>query len=303
MLGTSALYLKLKEHGISCNEFVSMSNYTSMRVGGIASITAYVHNAEELITAIKEAKNHYVKHTVIGNGSNVIFSDNGFDGLVIITNEMKSCSVEGNIIKADCGASIAHVAIAAQKAGLTGLEFAYGIPGTIGGSVYMNAGAFGESMSDVVVSSICYDPQNNCIKKLDYDDHQFAYRESIYSKNSNLIILAVMINLKIGNMAGIITKMNQNLRKRKETQPLEYPSAGSIFKRPVGYYAGELIEKSGLKGYRIGDAEVSQKHAGFIINRGNATATDVINLIQHVKKTVFENYGVNLECEVQYIEN
>lgn len=302
MFRTSALYSRLKAFNIPCSEIIAMSNYTSMQVGGIASIVATVRNAEELITAIREAKNHYIKYVVVGNGSNVVFSDKGFDGLVILTGGMKNFSVEGNIIKADCGASISRVAIAAQKAGLSGLEFAYGIPGTVGGGVFMNAGAFGGNMSDVVISSICYDTRNDCIRKIDLNEHEFEYRESIYSKNSHLIILAVMMELVPGQMNEIISKMNQNVRARKEKQPLEFPSAGSVFKRPLGYYAGEMIEKCGLKGYRIGGAEVSEKHAGFIINRGDATASDVMNLVEHIKNTVFNEYGVELECEIKFIE-
>ena len=154
MFRTSALYSRLKALNIPCSEIIAMSNYTSMQVGGIASLIATVRNAEELITTIREAKNHYIKYVIIGNGSNVIFDDKGFDGLVIITSNMKNYTVEGNIIKADCGASISRLAIAAQKAELSGLEFAYGIPGTVGGGLFMNAGAFGGDMSDVVVSSL-----------------------------------------------------------------------------------------------------------------------------------------------------
>ncbi len=302
MLRTTTLYTRLKALNIPCSEILSMSNHTSMQVGGIASVVAFVRNAEELINAIKEARNQYIKYVVIGNGSNVVFSEKGFDGLVIITNNMKSFSVEDNIIKADCGASISKLAIAAQKAELTGLEFAYGIPGTVGGGLFMNAGAFGGNVSDVVVSSICYDTKKDVIRKIDLDEHEFNYRESIYSKNPHLIILAVMMELKKGKMADIISAMNQNVRARKEKQPLEFPSAGSVFKRPVGHYAGALIENCGLKGYRIGGAEVSEKHAGFIINRGDATADDVMALVEHIKATVSENYGVELECEIRYIE-
>ena len=302
MLRTSTLYTRLKAFNIPCSEILSMSNHTSMQVGGIASLVAFVRNAEELVRAIKEAKDQYIKYIVIGNGTNVVFSDNGFDGLVIITSNMKNFSIDGNIIKADCGASITKIALEAQKAELTGLEFAYGIPGTVGGALYMNAGAYGGEISDVVVSSICYDTQRDCIRKIDLDEHEFKYRESIYSKNSNLIVLAVMMELKKGNMSEIIGKMNQNGRARKEKQPLGVPSAGSVFKRPVGHYAGELIEKSGLKGFSIGGAEVSEKHAGFIINRGDATSDDVMSLVKHIKATVYENYGVELECEIKFIE-
>ena len=300
MLRTSTLYSRLKALDIPAREIVSMANHTTMQVGGIAPVVAFVRNAQELITAVREAKNNGVKYAIIGNGSNSIFSDNGFDGLVIVTTEMKKFSVDDTVIKADCGASLTRLAVTAQRASLTGLEFAYGIPGSIGGGVYMNAGAFDQSLSDVVVSSICYDVQNDSIRKIDREEHAFRYRESIYTNNPNYIILAVMMELKKGKMEDIVGKMNENIRARKEKQPLEFPSAGSVFKRPVGFYAGELIEKSGLKGFRIGGAEVSEKHAGFIINRGGATADDVMRLISHVKTTVFLNYSVKLECEVKY---
>lgn len=300
MLRTSTLYARLKALDIPCKEIVAMSNHTTMQVGGIAPVVAFVRNAEEMVTAVREAKNNGVKYAIIGNGSNAIFSDNGYDGLVIVTTEMKKFSVEGNLIKADCGASLTRLAVAAQRASLTGFEFAYGIPGTVGGGVYMNAGAFDGSLSDVVVSSICYDAKNDVIRKIDREEHAFRYRESIYTHNPDYIILAVMLELKAGQMEDIVKKMNENIRTRKEKQPLEYPSAGSIFKRPVGFYAGELIEKCGLKGYRIGGAEVSEKHAGFIVNRGGATADDVMRLISHIKTKVFLDYSVELECEVEY---
>lgn len=286
---------------VPCRELVSMSSYTTMQVGGVASLVAFVRSAEELITAVREAKNMQVRFAILGNGSNVIFSDEGFDGLVIITSGMKSHSIDGNIIKADCGASLTRLSAEAQKAGLSGLEFAYGIPGTLGGGVFMNAGAYGGSMSDVVVSSICLDTQNDTIRKIDLDEHEFAYRHSIYTKNPHLVILAAMLKLDPGNPAEIAAQMNEHIRSRKEKQPLEFPSAGSVFKRPVGYYAGELIEKSGLKGYRIGGAEVSQKHAGFIVNRGGATASDVLHLVEHIKNTVYRNYEIELDSEIRYI--
>ncbi|MBE6662599.1 MAG: UDP-N-acetylmuramate dehydrogenase [Ruminococcaceae bacterium] len=300
MMRTSTLYARLKALDIPCREIVSMSNYTTMQVGGIAPVVAFVRNAEEMVTAVREAKNNGVKYAVIGNGSNTLFADDGYDGLVIVTTDMKKHSVEGNIIKADCGASLTRLAVAAQRASLTGLEFAYGIPGTVGGGVYMNAGAFGGSLSDVVVSSICYDAKNDVIRKFDREEHAFRYRESVYTHNPEYIILAIMLELKTGKMEEIVEKMNTNIRSRKEKQPLEYPSAGSVFKRPVGFYAGELIEQCGLKGYRIGGAEVSEKHAGFIINRGGATAEDVMRLIGHIKTKVFLEHSVELECEVEY---
>lgn len=280
-----------------------MSDHTTMRVGGIASLVAYVTSAEQLIKAIQEAKNQQIRFAVIGNGSNVIFSDDGFDGLVVITTGMKSHSFEGNILKADCGASITRLALEAQREGLSGLEFAYGIPGTVGGGVYMNAGAYGGSLSDVVVSSICFDTKNDTIRRIDLEEHAFSYRHSIYTQNSHLVILAAMIQLERGNPEEIAAQMNQHIRSRKEKQPLEYPSAGSVFKRPLGYYAGELIENCGLKGFRIGGAEVSEKHAGFIINRGGATANDVKRLVNHIQNTVSQQYSVDLDCEIKFIES
>lgn len=302
MLRTATLYARLKALNVPCREIVSLSNHTTMQVGGIAPVVAYVRSAEEMIIAIREAKNNGVRYTVIGNGSNVIFSDDGFEGLVIVTTDMKKISVEGNLIKADCGASLTRLAVAAQRASLTGLEFAYGIPGTVGGGVFMNAGAFGGSLSDVVISSVCYDAKNDSIRKIDREEHAFHYRESIYMQNPDYIILGVLLELKAGKIEDIVAQMNENIRTRKEKQPIEYPSAGSVFKRPVGFYAGELIENCGLKGYRIGGAEVSEKHAGFIVNRGGATAEDVMRLISHVKTKVFLEYSVELECEVRYVE-
>jgi UDP-N-acetylmuramate dehydrogenase len=301
MFNTSTLYARLKAMDIPCREMVAMSHYTTMQVGGLASLVAFVRSAKELITAVEEAKKNNVRFVVIGNGSNVIFADEGFQGLVIVTSEMKSYSFEGSVIKADCGASLTKVAADAQRAGLTGLEFAYGIPGTVGGGVFMNAGAYGGSLSDVVVSSICFDTQNNTIRKIDGNEHEFTYRHSIYTRNPNLVILAAMLQLAPGERNEIAATMNEHVRARKEKQPLEYPSAGSIFKRPIGYYAGELIENCGLKGFRIGGAEVSEKHAGFIVNRGGASADDVMRLVQHIQNEIARAYGVNLECEIRYI--
>lgn len=301
MINDSTLYTKLVEQGIPCLQSVSMAEYTTMRVGGMASLLSAVTSAEQLIKAVRMAQEHNVRFAVIGNGSNVVFSDDGFSGLVIVTTGMKSFSIENTVIKADCGVSVTRLAAEAQRAGLSGLEFAYGIPGTVGGGVYMNAGAYGGSLSDVVVSSICFDTEKQTIRKIDLEEHEFSYRHSIYTQNSNLVILAAMLELTHGDKNEIAEQMNAHLRSRKEKQPLELPSAGSVFKRPIGYYAGELIEKSGLKGYRIGGAEVSEKHAGFIVNRGGATADDVKRLVEHIKHTVYQNYGVELDCEIKFI--
>lgn len=301
MTNISSLLANLKAHDIPCLENQCMAKYTTMQVGGNAALVSPVRSAAELITAVKTARKEQVPFTVIGNGSNVIFCDEGFEGLVILTTEMKSYSIEGSTIKADCGASLTRLAVEAQKAGLTGLEFAYGIPGTLGGGVYMNAGAYGGSLSDVIVRSICFDTQNDTIRQIDFDEHEFTYRHSIYTKNPNLIILAAMLQLTPGDKEQIAATMSENARSRKEKQPLNYPSAGSVFKRPLGHYAGQLIDECGLKGYRIGGAEVSEKHAGFIVNRGGATAEDIKRLVEHIRSVIKREYEIDLECEIRFI--
>ena len=301
MTNISSLLANLKAHDIPCLENQCMAKYTTMQVGGNAALVSPVRSAAELITAVKTARKEQVPFTVIGNGSNVIFCDEGFEGLVILTTEMKSYSIEGSTIKADCGASLTRLAVEAQKAGLTGLEFAYGIPGTLGGGVYMNAGAYGGSLSDVIVRSICFDTQNDTIRQIDFDEHEFTYRHSIYTKNPNLIILAAMLQLTPEDKEQIAATMSENARSRKEKQPLNYPSAGSVFKRPLGHYAGQLIDECGLKGYRIGGAEVSEKHAGFIVNRGGATAEDIKRLVEHIRSVIKREYEIDLECEIRFI--
>lgn len=318
----NALYEAFHESGIECKRNEPMASHTSFDIGGEAALTVWPASRAQLVQVLSfwRSLGEKCPLCVLGKGSNILFPDHGFHGLVVITTRAKRVVFEEDEapdrevfrrehlycqVYAECGASLTALAYTCGYSGraLSGLEFAYGIPGTVGGGLFMNAGAFGGNISDVVVSSICYDPTNDCIRKIDLDEHEFKYRESIYSKNPHLIILAVMLELAPGRKSDIISQMNKNVRTRKEKQPLEYPSAGSVFKRPVGYYAGEMIEKSGLKGYRIGGAEVSEKHAGFIINRGNATADDVMSLIDHIKKTVYDNYEVELECEVRYIEN
>ena len=294
----------ISSKGIICRLNEPMSEHTTFKIGGPADLFIEPKSEEEAAEAVSICRENNVSITVIGNGSNLLVSDDGIEGAVIcFGREFSKITVEDTKIYAESGAMLSHVCIAAGDNGLTGLEFAFGIPGAVGGAVFMNAGAYGGNISDVVVSSLCYDTRTDCIRKIDLEEHEFKYRESIYSKNPHLIILAVMMELVPGKNADIIAEMNKNVRARKEKQPLEFPSAGSVFKRPLGHYAGEMIEKSGLKGFRIGGAEVSEKHAGFIINRGTATSKDVLDLIEHIKKTVYENYEVELECEVRFIGN
>ena len=279
-----------------------LSEHSTFRIGGRAALALLPRSCEEMISAIKLAKSSGEKYAVIGNGSNILFSDAGYDGIIILTEKMTRFSVKENRISAGCGLSFTRLAVIAKDSYLTGLEFAYGIPGTVGGAVYMNAGAYGGETRDVLDSAIVFNSADGSVKEYKNSDCGFDYRASVFSKNDDLTVLSADFVLKSGNQSEIVDKMSDLMSRRKEKQPLEYPNAGSTFKRPEGYFAGKLIEDSGLKGYRIGGAVVSPKHAGFIVNAGGATADDVLCLIDHIKETVFRNYGVMLECEIKYID-
>lgn len=267
---------------------------STMRTGGKVARVCRPASEAELIAALKQTEGPF---TVLGNGSNVIFSSAGYSGTVLLTEGLNTLvETESGFI---CGAGLSLSAVAAHAAsrGLSGLEFAYGIPGTVGGGVYMNAGAYGGEMKDVVKSVRCADRSGEVIS-LSAEDAALAYRESVFMR-SELYILSAELVLKSGVAAEINAKMAENMAKRRLKQPLEFPSCGSVFKRPAGHFAGALIEQCGLKGLSVGGAQVSEKHAGFIINRGGATGDDVIALIRRVQSTVFEKTGVRLETEVK----
>lgn len=267
---------------------------STMRTGGKVARVCRPASEAELIAALKQTEGPF---TVLGNGSNVIFSSAGYSGTVLLTEGLNTLvETESGFI---CGAGLSLSAVAAHAAsrGLSGLEFAYGIPGTVGGGVYMNAGAYGGEMKDVVKSIRCADRSGEVIS-LSAEDAALAYRESVFMR-SELYILSAELVLKSGVAAEINAKMAENMAKRRLKQPLEFPSCGSVFKRPAGHFAGALIEQCGLKGLSVGGAQVSEKHAGFIINRGGATGDDVIALIRRVQSTVFEKTGVRLETEVK----
>ena len=232
----------------------------------------------------------------MGNGSNLLVSDGGIEGAVISLSGINGISYDGEKITCGAGAMLSSVCLKALSLSLTGLEFAYGIPGTAGGALYMNAGAYGGQMADVIESAECLTASGE-IKTLKKEDMRLGYRSSVFKKGG-LIIISLTLALKKGDKAEIKAEMDELLNRRKQKQPLEYPSAGSTFKRPEGYFAGALIEKNGLKGLTVGGAQVSEKHAGFVINRGGATAADVKALIGKIQKKVFENDGVMLEPEV-----
>ena len=280
---------------------VPLSSLCTFKIGGPAEVVVRPTTREELVLSVAEAIECGVPYLVIGNGSNLLFDDAGFCGAVIVTNGMRSLSFDGETVFADCGVPMTALSLRAQGLGLSGLEFAYGIPGCVGGAVTMNAGAYGGQISDVLVSSEYYDPHKKERIVLDAAGHEYGYRESFYINNPELIVLGATLKLTPCSADDVKSKCDENMSARREKQPLEYPSAGSVFKRPPGYFAAKLIQDAGLKGRRVGDAEVSEKHSGFIINRGNATSKDVLELIEIIKTTVYEKFGVCLECEIRHI--
>ncbi len=292
---------KLLANGIEAKENYSLKNSISFRVDSIAALALFPDTSEKFVLAVKMLKDNGIRAEIIGNGSNLFFANEYFDGAVILTKNMKRVSVEGNSMRADAGAFITSLAALAAKESLSGLEFAYGIPATVGGAVYMNAGAYGGVISDVLLESVCYDVNKDKILKMTLSEHGFDYRKSVYM-SGGLVCLEATFLLSFGNRETIEEKMRENMRSRKEKQPLELPSAGSYFKRPEGLFSAKLIDDCGLKGFSVGDAEVSKKHAGFIVNKGNATARDILALEDEVRRHVFDRFGVTLEREVRVIK-
>ena len=278
-----------------------LSRASSFRIGGLADVAVFPKDERELSFSISEIKKQGIRFDIIGRGSNVLFADEGYRGVLIFTKNMNQMICYGTKISAMCGVSLSALAILARDNSLSGLEFAFGIPGSVGGSVAMNAGAFGGDMKSVVVSTRALNAHTGEIISIVGDENKFDYRRSIYIENKNLICLSAEFELKMRDAEEIVAIMRQNSTVRRDKQPLELPSCGSFFKRPEGFFAGKLIEDCGLKGFSVGGAQVSLKHAGFIVNTGGATANDVIKLGETVEKIVFEKFGVKLEREVKYI--
>ena len=281
----------------------SMKGHTTLKIGGDAAYFVSVFDRDELLELMKYINQNSVPYFLLGNGSNILVSDNGFDGVVItLDGEFKEMSVSGTRITAGAGAFLSQISRTALEHSLTGVEFASGIPGTLGGALVMNAGAYGGEMKQIV-KTVCVlekDKTGYEIKSYTVDDMKFAYRYSI-AKERELIFLSAEMALTKGEASKIKETMEELNRQRREKQPLEYPSAGSTFKRPEGYFAGKLISDAGLKGYSVGGAQVSEKHAGFCINKGNATAADFERLMQDVIKKVKEETGVVLEPEIEKV--
>lgn len=278
-----------------------MSKHTTFRVGGAADVFVRIASEGQLKVLIPELVKSEIPYYVIGKGSNLLVGDKGFRGVVIQLDEaFENIKVNNNIVTACAGASMAKIAKTALQNSLTGFEFAAGIPGCVGGGVIMNAGAYDGEMKDVVskVRVLCKDGN---VREYTNEEMSFGYRFSALKNKPEYIVLEVEIILEPGNEEEILAKMQDLAKRRKDKQPLEYPSAGSTFKRPEGYFAGKLIGDAGLSGYSVGDAEVSEKHNGFVINRGNATAADVRTLIETIQCKVYEQFGVNLEREVIYL--
>lgn len=284
--------------GCEARQNEPMSKHTSFKIGGNADAYIKVNNLSKLSTILKECQDSNVDYMILGNGSNLLVSDDGIRGAVIrLDGDFRKITlVDDTTIFCGAGATLAYLCKFALNCGLSGLEFAWGIPGTVGGAVFMNAGAYDGEMKDVVHSVSNISPSGE-IGRIEKDDLNFGYRTSVY-RNNNMIITGVTLKLKKSNPDEIRAKMDDYMSRRSTKQPLEYPSAGSVFKRPEGNFAGALIEQCGLKGKLCGGAQVSEKHAGFIINKSNATAKDVRDLISQIQKTVSDKTGYNLECEL-----
>ena len=278
-----------------------LSRHSSFRIGGPARRMAFPADLDQLRRLTDLGRDCGGRPLILGNGTNVLFPDEGLDRLVISTRDLCEVRREGETeLRADAGATLARLAVFAQQNGLAGLEFAHGIPGSVGGAVCMNAGAYGGEMKDVVVCADVYFPGEG-VRTLSVEELDLGYRHSLMTDCPDAVVLSTVFRTEPGDAAQIKAKMEELMARRKASQPLEYPSAGSTFKRPVGYFAGKLIQDAGLKGLTVGGAQVSQKHAGFIINKGGATCADVAELIRQVQQRVMEDAGVALEPEVRII--
>ena len=277
-----------------------LARHTTFEIGGPADVMVFPETPAALAEVVRTARENGLDWLVLGRGSNMLVADSGIRGVVIATDRLRTLTVEGSRVTASCGWSLINVSKACAELGLSGLEFASGIPGSIGGAAYMNAGAYDGEMKDVITSVTVLD-ENGDIREIPASEMRFSYRHSRL-KDEPLICLAVTMQLAFADKREILAKISDLTERRTSRQPLELASAGSTFKRPAGNYASALVDQCGLKGLSVGGAEVSRKHAGFIINRGGATAADVRQLIAEVQRIVREKTGYTLECEIKYIE-
>ena len=280
---------------------VPLNEYTTYRVGGIGRALVIVDNQECLIKLVHFLEEKNIRWKILGNGSNLIFQDGFYDGVLISLSNLNQMEIDGTEIMVEAGYPLPKLAMKAAKASLTGLEFAAGIPGTVGGALFMNAGAYKSDMGYIVKQVTVITPDLK-IKELSNSEMEFHYRTSYLKKNSGYIVLKAVIELKKGNKNEIMDIISDRKKRRLESQPLEYPSAGSVFRNPTNLFAGKLIEDIGYKGHQIGDACVSLKHANFIINKGHATGKDIISLIDEIKDKVEEKYGIELVLEQEIVK-
>ena len=278
----------------------NLQNHSTFHIGGPADVLLLPASIADFLQILQTVFALNIPYKIIGNGSNILFHDAGFRGVMIKTTAFTRVSASGHVIQAECGASLAKCARYAKEMSLTGFERLFGIPGTVGGALAMNAGAFGTEIADLLYSATVFDVKTQEVKKLSREELDFGYRSSAIS-DRDYILLCAEFALEPGDSAAILEEMNICAEKRRRSQPCNFPSAGSIFKRPPNDYAGRLIEAAGLKGMRIGDAEVSEKHAGFIVNCGHASAKDVCELIALVQERVRETSDVLLACEIEIL--
>ena len=287
----------LKALGADCICGEKLSSHTTFRIGGDASLFVSPADEDQLIGVISYLEKNGIRYFLLGKGSNVLFDDAGYDGAVVSTSKLDKISVCGNEITAQCGASFTYLASVAAENSLSGLEFAYGIPGSVGGAVFMNAGPYGSETAAVLKSSRYLDISGCTVKTLPLEEHLFGYRDSVF-RHRRFIHLSSVFALQAGDKAQIRAYMNELMQRRRDKQPLEYPSAGSVFKRYPGRYTAQMIDEAGLRGLSVGGAQVSEKHAGFIVNKGNATSSDVIALVGKVREAIRDKYGIEIECEI-----
>ena len=294
-------YNREHENPIEIKQNEPMSRHTSFKIGGNADLYIIPHDMDALIETVRILRENETKRYFLGNATNVLFDDAGFCGAVVSLGNICGIKVTENRIVAEAGASLNLVCKTARDKELSGLEFAYGIPGSIGGAVFMNAGAYGGEMSQVIAQSTYLSLDDMTVHTIPLTAHEYGYRESVYRHN-NWLVLSAVLELQKGEYDKINAAMNDYMSRRIDKQPLEYPSAGSVFKRYPGRYTGQMIEDCGLKGYSIGGAQVSEKHAGFIVNKGGATSTDVLALIEHIKNEVYKKFDCCIECEVIHVK-
>lgn len=283
----------IKNLDIEFYEEISLKKYNTYRLDTIVKYLVFPDNKDNLRELLKFLTDKNIKYVVLGNGSNVIFAADYYDGVVILLHKFNKLQIDNNMVLVEAGYSLSKLALEVSKQGLSDLEFAASIPGFVGASVAMNAGAYNSSLEDVVVSVVALDPEFNFVE-MKKEELEFSYRSSLFKKQKGYIIISVLMKLGFGNSEELLETINTRRVKRLESQPLDMPSAGSVFRNPDGFYAGELIEKCGLKGYKIGGASVSLKHANFIVNNGTAKGCEVVSLINKIKSDVKEKFGVEL---------